>query len=149
MSLGFVYIPFWRSGGWEDIQYRTQLYLAPLSSEPVDLGIYLYENGGSVWAGKTFNFEIDQHVSQVTTNRDGMFQIRINPFQVVRVEINVLDHDYGTGEIHLLSGTQPVPLLARAELEAFAKEASSGGFEMTTSEITITAGTPQMLEPGK
>jgi len=144
---GFMYIPFWRAGGWEDITYRTQLYFAPLSQESVRLGIFLYENGGKPWAGQRFNMEIDQRVAQVTTNRDGMLDIEIGPGQTVRIEINVLDHEYGTGEVHLLAGSGPVPLLARGDLELFAAEAS--GFEMSVSEISITGATPVILEPGQ
>lgn len=144
---GFMYIPFWRAGGWQDITYRTQIYLAPLSEQPVTLGIYLYENGGKPWTGKTFSIEIDQSVSEATTDNNGMIQINVGPGQTVRIEINVLDHEYGTGEVHLLSGNQPVALLARGDLETFAQE--STGFEMSTSEITITAARPVVLEPGK
>lgn len=147
MSTGYLYIPFWRAGGWQDTTYRTQLYFAPLSQESVRLGIYLFENGGKPWSGKEFSYEIDQQVSTVRTNQDGMLDITVGSYQIVRIEINVLDHEYGTGEVHLLSGSQSVPLLARGDLELFAREAS--GFEMSTSEITITAGTPVMLEPGK
>jgi len=142
---GFMYIPFWRSGGWDDITYRTQLYFAPMSNEPVKLGIYLYENGGKAWAGKTFLLEIDQHTQRVTTNREGMVEVRLGPGQTARIEINVVEHEYGTGEVHLLSGQQAVPLLARGDLEIFAKEAS--GFEMSSSEITMTGATPVFLEP--
>ena len=144
---GFMYIPFWRAGGWQDITYRTQIYLAPLSEQPVTLGVYLYENGGKPWTGKTFSIEIDQSVSEATTDNNGMIQINVGPGQTVRIEINVLDHEYGTGEVHLLSGNQPVALLARGDLETFAQE--STGFEMSTSEITITAARPVVLEPGK
>jgi hypothetical protein len=142
-----MYIPFWRTGGWEDITYRTQLYLAPLGTKPISLGIYLFENGGKAWAGKNFNIEIDQHVNQVTTNRDGMLEVRLNPGQIVRIEINAVEHEYGTGEIHLLSGSGSVPLLARGDLEIFAQEPS--GFEMSVSEISITGAKPVVLEPGR
>jgi hypothetical protein len=148
MPNGILYIPFWRAGGWNEITYRTQLYIAPLSQEPVRLGVFLFENGGKPWAGKSFDIEIDQHVDRVMTNRDGMLDIRVGPNQTVRIEINVLEHEYGNGEVHLLSGTVPVPLLARGELETFAAE-PSGGFEMSTSEITITGGRPEILEPGR
>jgi len=144
---GFLYLPFWRSGGWEDITYRTQIYLTPLSQQPVRLGVYLFENGGKPWAGKRFTIEIDQHVEQITTNRDGMLDLSVGPGQTVRIEINAVDHEYGTGEVHLLSGSDPIVILARGDLEIFAEEAS--GFEMSTSEITITAGQPVVLEPGK
>ena len=43
--MSFLYVPFWRTGGWDDIQYRTQLYFAPLSQGPVRLGLFLFENG--------------------------------------------------------------------------------------------------------
>lgn len=148
MPNGILYIPFWRSGGWEDITYRTQLYFAPLSQEPVRLGIFLFENGGKPWANKTFNLEIDQIVERVTTNRDGMLDIRVGPNQTVRIEINTLEHEYGNGEVHLLTGNAPVPMLARGDLEAFAAE-DTGGFEHTTSEITITGARPEILEPGR
>lgn len=147
MSVGFLHIPYWRSGGWEDTTYRTQLYFCPLSQEPVELAIYLFENGGNAYANKTFDYEIDQHVDRVSTNREGMLRIRVGAGQIIRIEINALEHEYGTGEVHLLTGTQNVPMLARGELETFASEAS--GFEMSTCEITITAGTPIILEPGK
>ncbi len=145
MSYGFMHLPFWRSGGWDDVTYRTQLYLTPLSQEPVELGIYLFENGGQPWAGKTFNYEIDQRVEKASTNREGMLRLRVGAGQVVRIEINVLEHEYGTGEVHLLSGTQKVPMLARGEVEIFAQEAE--GFEMSVTEITITGGTPIVLDP--
>ncbi len=144
---GFMYLPFWRAGGWQDITYRTQIYLAPLSEQPVTLGIYLYENGGKPWAGKTFSIEIDQTTNEATTDNNGMIQINVGPGQTVRIEINVIDHEYGTGEVHLLSGDQPVALLARGDLETFAQEAT--GFEMSTSEITITGARPVVLEPSK
>lgn len=144
---GFAYIPFWRSGGWEDITYRTQLYFTPLSRQPVRLGVYLYENGGQPWANKTFLLELDQNTRQISTNRDGMLDIQIGPGQMVRIEINVVEHEYGTGEVHLLSGNEQVLLLARGDLEIFAAEAS--GFEMSSSEITITGGRPIVLEPGQ
>jgi hypothetical protein len=144
---GFMYLPFWRAGGWEDITYRTQLYLTPLSQQPVRLGVFLYENGGQPWGGKRFTIEIDQHVEQITTNRDGMLDLSIGPGQTIRVEINVVEHEYGTGEVHLLSGSEPVAVLARGDLEIFAPEAT--GFEMSTSEITITGANPVILEPGK
>ncbi len=144
---GICYVPFWRAGGWNDITYRTQLFIAPLSQGPVRLGIFFFENGGSPWANRSFDIEIDQTVRQVTTNRDGMLDVQIGPNQMVRIEINVLDHEYGTAEIHLLSGSEPVPVLVRGELETFAKEAS--GFEMSTSEITVTGALPEVLEPGR
>ena len=144
---GFLHIPFWRTGGWEEITYRTQLYLTPLSREPVRLGIFLYENGGKPWSGKSFTFEIDQHADRVTTNSEGMLDVRVGPGQTVRIEINAMEHEYGTGEVHLLSGGEPTPILARGDLEVFAEEAS--GFEMSTSEITITGGKPVVLEPGR
>lgn len=147
MPNGICYIPFWRAGGWKDITYRTQLYLAPLSQESVRLGIFFFENGGKAWAGRSFDIEIDQIVERITTNRDGMLDIQVGPNQTVRIEINVLEHEYGNGEVHLLSGTNPVPLLARGEVEAFAAEAS--GFEMSICEVSITAGRPEILEPGR
>jgi hypothetical protein len=146
---GFLYLPFWRSGGWEEITYRTQLYFTPLGQASSRLGIYLFENGGKPWANKTFQLEIDQNSGEATTNRDGMLDIRVGPGQTLRVEINVMEHEYGTGEVHLLSGNEPVLLLARGDLEVFASEASSGGFELSTSEITITGCHPVLLEPGK
>jgi hypothetical protein len=145
MANGFLYIPFWRAGGWDDNTYRTQLYFAPLSQGPVRLGIFLYENGGRPWAGKTFDYEIDQQVDRVTTNRDGMLDLNVGPNQIVRLEINVTEHEYGTGEVHLLGGSVSVPIMARGDLEVFAAEQS--GFEMSVSEITITGARPVILEP--
>jgi hypothetical protein len=142
-----MYIPFWRAGGWEDITYRTQIYLSALSQEPVRIGVFLFENGGRAWANKSFDIEIDQTTERITTNRDGMLDIQLGPNQTVRIEINVVDHEYGNGEVHLLSGSVPVPVLARGELEAFATEGT--GFEMSTSEITITGARPEILEPGR
>src|SRR5207247_910890 len=107
MPNGILYIPFWRAGGWQEITYRTQLYLAPLSQEPVRLGVYFFENGGKPWANRTFDIEIDQTTDRITTNRDGMLDLRVGPNQTVRIEINVLDHEYGNCEVHLLSGTNP------------------------------------------
>ena len=141
----FMYIPFWRSGGWNEISYRTQLYLAPLSQGPVRLAVFFYENGGKPWAGKTFAIEIDQMVREVTTNDQGMIAIDIGPGQMVRIEISVVEHEYGTGEVHVVGGTETVPLLARGEVEVFAAEAS--GFEMSISEISITGARPVMVEP--
>ena len=146
---GFLYIPFWRAGGFEQITYRTQLYFAPLSQGPVRLGIYLFENGGKPWANKTFTAEIDQNAGEITTNNDGMLDVQVGPGQTLRIEINVVDPEYGTGEVHLLSGSGPVPLLARGDLEVFASESSGGGFEMSTSEITITGCHPVVLEAGQ
>jgi hypothetical protein len=146
---GFLYIPFWRAGGVEQITYRTQLYFAPLSQGPVRLGIYLFENGGKPWANKTFVAEIDQSAGEITTNRDGMLDVQVGPGQTLRIEINVVDPEYGTGEVHLLSGNGPVPLLARGDLEVFASESSGGGFEMSTSEITMTGCHPVVLEAGQ
>src|SRR5512136_2740390 len=80
---GFMYIPFWRAGGWEEITYRTQLYFTPLSQGPVRLGIYLFENGGKPWANKTFEAEIDQSAGEVTTNRDGMLDVQVGPGQTL------------------------------------------------------------------
>jgi hypothetical protein len=111
------------------------------------LGIYLFENGGKPWGGRTFSFEIDQHIDQVKSDRNGMIDIELGPGQTVRIEINAVEHEYGTGEIHLLSGSEPVPILSRGDLEVFASEGS--GFEMSTSEITITGGRPIILEPGR
>lgn len=141
----FMYIPFWRTGGWEDISYRTQLYLTPLSRGRVRLGVFLFENGGTPWAGKELSLEIDQAVGRVTTNADGMLEVDMGPGQTVRIEINVLDHEYGTGEVHLLAGEPPVMMLARGELEVFAREAE--GFEMSVAEITITGAQPAILDP--
>lgn len=141
----FMYIPFWRSGGWEDISYRTQLYLTPLSQDTVRLGVFLYENGGQPWGGRNFSIEIDQTVTQASTNSDGLLAIDVGAGQTVRIEINVLEHEYGTGEVHLLQGSGPVPLLARGDLEVFAQE--STGFEMSVSEISITGATPAILQP--
>jgi len=76
-----------------------------------------------------------------------MLDIEVGPGQTVRIEINVLDHEYGTGEVHLLAGSGPTPLLARGDLELFAAEAS--GFEMSVSEISITGALPVILEPGQ
>lgn len=140
----FMYIPFWRSGGWEDITYRTQIFLTPLSQGRVRLGVFFFENGGLPWAGKTFSIEIDQQVAEVSTNQDGMLQIEMGAGQTVRIEINVLEHEYGTGEVHLLAGGGPVPVLARGDLEIFAEEAV--GFEMSVSEISITGARPVILE---
>lgn len=145
---GFLYIPFWRAGGLQKFTYRTQLFLAPLSQEPVRLAVYLYENGGRPWAGKVFNLEIDQQSGEVRTDQNGMFTVDMNPNQVVRIEINVLEHEYGTGEVHLVGGSGPVALLARGEVEMFASK-PSGEFEITMSEITITGAEPAILEPGK
>lgn len=142
---GFLYLPFWRAGGWEDITYRTQIYLTPLSQEPVRLGVFLFENGGRPWAAKEFSIEIDQSVGRAVTNQDGMIEVGCGPGQTVRIEINVLEHEYGTGEVHLLAGSGPVPILARGDLEVFAQEAT--GFEMSVSEITITGARPIILEP--
>lgn len=147
MPNGIMYIPFWRAGGWEDITYRTQIYLSALSQEPVRIGVFLFENGGRAWANKSFDIEIDQSTERITTNRDGMLDIQLGPNQTVRIEINVVDHEYGNGEVHLLSGSVPVPILARGELEAFASEGT--GFEMSTAEITITGARPEILEPGR
>ncbi len=144
---GFLYLPFWRAGGWKDITYRTQLYLTPLSQGPVTLGVYLFENGGRPWAGKVFAIEIDQIVQEVRTDRNGMLEVRAGPGQTVRIEINVLEHEYGTGEVHLLGGESPVPILARGDLESFAAE--STGFELSVSEISITGCRPVMLELGR
>lgn len=141
----FMYIPFWRSGGWNEIVYRTQLYLTPLSQGPVRLAVFFYENGGKPWSGKTLAIEIDQSVSDVTTNDQGMIAIDIGPGQMVRIEMNVMEHEYGTGEVHVLGGTASVPVLARGEVEVFASEQS--GFEMSISEISITGGRPVILEP--
>lgn len=140
----FLYLPFWRAGGWEDITYRTQLYLTPLSRGPVTLGVFFFENGGQPWSNRTFSIEIDQHVDQIVTDRDGMIRINMGPGQTVRIEINVLDHEYGTGEVHLLAGEPPVLMLARGELEVFAREAE--GFEMSVAEITITGAQPVVLD---
>lgn len=140
----FMYIPFWRTGGWEDITYRTQIYLAPLSRGRVRLGVFLYENGGQPWAGKELSLEIDQAVGRVTTNADGMLEIDMGPGQMVRIEINAIDHEYGTGEVHLLAGEGPVPVLARGDLEIFAQEGT--GFEMSVSEVSITGARPVVLE---
>lgn len=147
MNLGFLHLPFWRSGGNDDTQYRTQLYFCPLSQEPVELGIYFFENGGKPWADKTFLAELDQVVAEVTTNADGMLRIKVGAGQMLRLEINVVEHEYGTGEVHLLAGPAQVPLLARGDLEMFATE--TGGFEMSVAEITITGATPGLLEAGK
>lgn len=144
---GILHIPFWRAGGWQDNTYRTQLYFTPLSQGPVELGIYLWENGGQPWANKTFSYEIDQHVDRVSTNREGMLRVRVGAGQVIRIEINVLEHEYGTGEVHLISGDPEVPMLARGEIEVFAAEAE--GFEMSVSEITMTGSDPYILELGK
>lgn len=144
---GFLYIPFWRTGGWEEITYRTQLYFTPLSRSSVRLGIFLYENGGKPWANKSFQMEIDQHSERVTTNREGMLDVQCGPGQTVRIEINAVDHEYGTGEVHLLSGNEQILLLSRGDLEIFAQEAS--GFEMSSSEITITGARPVVLEPNQ
>jgi hypothetical protein len=141
----FMYIPFWRAGGWQEITYRTQLYLTPLSQGPVRLAVFFYENGGKPWAGKTFAIEIDQLTNEVTTNDQGMIAIDIGPGQMVRIEINVIEHEYGTGEVHVIGGTEPVPMLARGDVEVFAAEQS--GFEMSISEITITGGRPVLVEP--
>lgn len=147
MGMGFLHLPFWRSGGNDDTQYRTQLYFCPLSQEPVELGVYFFENGGRPWANKTFLMEIDQAVSEVSTNQDGMLRLSVGGGQMVRVEINVDRHEYGTGELHLISGPSQVPILARGDIEMFAGEAS--GFEMSSSEISITGATPVILELGK
>ena len=146
MAEPFLHIPFWRTGGFDNIQYRSQLYFTPLSPQPVVLGIYLFENGGEPWAGRTFEYEIDQHIDKVTTNREGMLSIELGGGQVVRIQINVLEHEYGTGEVHLLRAPGDTPLLARGDLEVFAKE-DSGGFELSTSEITITGGRPVTVTP--
>ena len=145
---GFLYIPFWRAGGYQKFTYRTQLYLAPLCQSPVTLALYLYENGGRPWAGKVFSIEIDQQVGEVRTDQNGMFQINMNPNQVVRIEINVLDSEYGTGEVHLVNGDAQIGLLARGEVEVFATK-PSGEFEITISEITITGAEPALLERGR
>ncbi|MBN1427532.1 MAG: hypothetical protein JXB07_04050 [Anaerolineae bacterium] len=146
---GFMYIPFWRAGGWEEITYRTQLYFTPLGRASSRLGIYLFENGGKPWANKTFQAEIDQQAGEMMTNQDGMLDIRVGPGQTLRIEINVIEHEYGTGEVHLLGGNEPVLLLARGEIEVFATETGGGGFELSTSEISITGCNPVLLEPGK
>lgn len=146
---GFLYIPFWRAGGWEQITYRTQLYFTPLSQGSVRLGIYFFENGGKPWANKAFVAEIDQSAGEISTNQDGMLDVRVGPGQTLRIEINVMEHEYGTGEVHLLSGGGPVPILARGDLEVFATESSGGGFEHSTSEITITGCHPVVLEAGQ
>ncbi len=144
---GFLLLPFWRAGGWEDVTYRTQIYLTPLSQRPVRLGVYLFENGGRPWANKTFKVELDQQVSEAITDANGMIELRVGPGQTIRIEINALEHEYGTGEVHLLDGNEPVPILARGDLEVFAAEAS--GFEMSMSAIEITGARPITLIPGR
>jgi hypothetical protein len=145
---GFMYIPFWRAGGYQKFTYRTQLYLAPLCQNPATLAVYLYENGGRPWSNKVFSVEIDQQVGEVRTDNSGMFQITMNPNQVLRVEINVLESEYGTGEVHLVSGDQQIALLARGELELFASK-PSGEFEITVAEITMTGSQPTILQLGR
>ncbi len=144
---GFLYIPFWRAGGWAEFTYRTQLFFTPLSRGPVRLAIYLYENGGKAWSGKTFNLEIDQQMGEGRTDQNGMLDVQVGQGQTLRVEINVTTPEYGTGEVHLIGGNEPVLILARGEIECFAAE-KTGGFEMSTSEITITGGRPVTLQPG-
>ncbi|MGF1507085.1 MAG: hypothetical protein GYB64_05275 [Chloroflexi bacterium] len=141
----FMHIPFWRTGGYEDITYRTQIYITPLSQETVRLGIYLFENGGKPWSGRSFVYEIDQHADEVETDRNGLLIIDVGPGQTVRIEINAPEHEYGTGELHLLSGDVPIPVLARGDLEIFAAEAS--GFEMSVSAIEITGARPIVVDP--
>lgn len=145
---GFMYIPFWRAGAYQKFNYRTQLYLAPLCQNPVTLSVYLYENGGRPWSGKVFTIEIDQQAGEVRTDQNGMFQVNMNPNQVVRIEINVVDSEYGTGEVHLAAGDGQVALLARGEVEVFATK-PSGEFEITISEISITGAEPAILELGR
>lgn len=145
---GFLYIPFWRAGSWQKFTYRTQLYLAPLCQSPVTLAVYLYENGGRPWANKVFGIEIDQQIGDVRTDQNGMFQLSMNPNQVVRIEINVVDSEYGTGEVHLVAGDRQAGMLARGEVELFATK-PSGEFEITVSEITITGAQPVILEQGR
>ncbi len=149
MEENFLYIPFWRAGGFANFTYRTQLYFAPLSQAPVRLGIYLYENGGKPWAGKIFSLEIDRNTGEARTDQNGMLDVTVGPNQVLRVEINVTESEYGTGEVHLLSGEGPIAILARGEVEVFATEPSGKGFELSTSEITITGARPVVLQPGQ
>jgi len=148
MADGFLYIPFWRAGSYQKFTYRSQLYLAPLCQNPVTLSVYLYENGGKPWSNKVFAIEIDPQTGEVRTDQNGMFQVNMNPNQVVRIEINVLESEYGTGEVHLAAGDQQIALLARGEVEVFATK-PSGEFEITTSEITITGAEPAILERGR
>ena len=144
--MSFLYVPFWRTGGWDDIPYRTQLYFAPLSQGPVRLGLFLFENGGKAWANKPLDYEIDQRMARIVTNADGMVDLNLGPNQIIRIQINVPEHEYGTGELHLLSSTEDqVPVLARGELETFAEEQNSSGFELSLSEITMTGSTPAIL----
>lgn len=145
---GFLYIPFWRAGGWNNFTYRTQLFFTPLSRGQVRLGIYFYENGGKPWAGKVFNLEIDQQMGEGRTDQNGMLDVQVGPGQTLRVEINVVDPEYGTGEVHLIGGSEPVPMLSRGEMEMFASQ-PTGGFEISTSEISITGGRPVLLQPGQ
>jgi hypothetical protein len=145
--MSFMYVPFWRTGGWDDIQYRTQLYFAPLSEGPVRLGLFLFENGGKAWSNKPIDIEIDQRMDRIFTNADGMLDLNLGPNQIIRVQINVPEHEYGTGELHLLSSSEAqVPVLARGELETFAEEKSGGGFELSMSEITMTGSNPVILK---
>lgn len=145
---GFLYIPFWRAGVAKNVTYRTNLYFTPLSRSPVDLAFYLYENGGKPWGGKAFLLEIDQQEGKVNTDNNGMFQVQVGAGQTLRVEINVVTSEYGTGEVHMVGGGEPFPMLARGDLEMFAAE-KTGGFEISTSEITITGARPIIMEPGK
>lgn len=145
---GFLYIPYWRAGSYQKLTYRTQLYIAPLCQNPVTLAVYLYENGGRPWAGKVFLIEIDQQTGEVRTDQNGMFQVNMNPNQVARIEINVLDSEYGTGEVHLVGGENQIAVLARGECEVFATK-PSGEFEITISEITMTGSEPTILERGR
>jgi len=145
---GFLYIPFWRAGGWANFTYRTQLFFTPLSRGPVRLGIYLYENGGKPWSGKVFGLEIDQSMGEGRTDQNGLLDVQVGAGQTLRVEINVTAAEYGTGEVHLIGGSEPVPMLARGEVEVFAAE-QTGGFEISTAEITITGGRPVILQPGQ
>jgi hypothetical protein len=145
--MSFLYVPFWRTGGWDDIQYRTQLYFAPLSQGSVRLGLFLFENGGRAWANKPLDIEIDQHMERIFTNADGMLDLQLGPNQIIRVQINVPEHEYGTGELHLLSSSEDqVPMLARGELETFAEEQDAAGFELSMSEITMTGSNPIILK---
>ena len=77
-----------------------------------------------------------------------MVDLNLGPNQIIRVQINVPEHEYGTGELHLLSSSEAqVPVLARGELETFAEEeGGSGGFELTMSEITMTGSNPVVLK---
>ncbi len=145
-----LYIPHWRAGSsrTEDISDRTHLFLTNVSSVEATFALTLFSTDGRPWANQPIDIEDYARVTPSNTDGNGAIGLRLSAGATVRLELNSEGRIIGYAFLQLMEigrgGGDAVFVLARGEVDSFASEQGTG-FEMSTSEITITGATPVPL----